>query len=733
MTRPDYEFSGQYWADELKRLELAVQYLLQYKQLNGEHPFDPMRGLMVTEEEVVRLLGHSDGVQDELPEELQRLAHIIGQWGLYIGDRLEATARAGARLPLDVLAERFALGETERLCVIVSLAVELDRKFEKLYGYLNDDVTSKSPTLGLSAQLVSVLEGGSAELPEAQVRAALAADGSLIRDLLEEAEDGGRGAHLLTRPLRLDERIVRFLLHDESADPMLDGVTHLYEPGETPPALLVGQETLQRLQRLLDTSDAPSAVGIGADKGLFVLLHGPKGSGKKLLLRHLCGDLELPLLVVEGGSLGAERRQVRSLLRRIVREATLTGAVLAIDYGAEWEQLQEESPWLLAEWRRALNGFEGLVCWLSQQTKRLTALPAVGGRVFACEAHIPSAQERERLWSHEAAARGWTHPLPWRALAELYRFTPGQIIAASAQAEEQARWEGATQIEEAHLRAGALAQMDHRLERKARRLFPRHTFEDLILPSEQKDLLRQAYYQAKFRAKVYGDWGFDRRLSYGKGLSMLFAGPPGTGKTMAAEVVAGALELEVYKIDLSQMISKYIGETEKNLHELYEEAGKSNAILFFDESDALFGKRSEVKDAHDKYANVETAYLLQKMEEYEGISILATNFQQNIDEAFMRRINLVVKFPFPDAEHREQLWRTMVPPEAPLGEDVDFGYLADKLEMAGGGIKNIVVTAAFLAAAEDQPIGMRHFVAGAKQELKKTGKILVNDQWGGYD
>ena len=203
------------------------------------------------------------------------------------------------------------------------------------------------------------------------------------------------------------------------------------------------------------------------------------------------------------------------------------------------------------------------------------------------------------------------------------------------------------------------------MENKATHIKPKRLWDEVILPPEQKELLRNACNQVKFRHVVYGEWGFEKKLSYGKGVSILFAGPPGTGKTMSAEVVAKELMLEIYKIDLSQVISKYIGETEKNLHEIFHEAQFSNAILFFDEADALFGKRSEVKDSHDKYANIETAYLLQKIEEYAGITILATNFSQNIDDAFMRRLNYVIKFPFPDAEYREKIWRSMFPAEAP--------------------------------------------------------------------
>ena len=221
---------------------------------------------------------------------------------------------------------------------------------------------------------------------------------------------------------------------------------------------------------------------------------------------------------------------------------------------------------------------------------------------------------------------------------------------------------------------------------------------------------------------VYGEWGFDSKFSLGKGLNALFAGPPGTGKTMAAEVIARELQLDLYKIDLSQVVSKYIGETEKNLDRIFREARASYSILFFDEADALFGKRSEVKDAHDRYANIEVGYLLQKMEEYDGIAILATNLRQHMDEAFVRRMHVIIEFPFPDEEYRRRIWEVTFPREAPLAEDVDFAKLAGEIKLAGGNIKNIALAAAFYAAEDADLIFARHLMRAAGREHQKIGR-----------
>jgi SpoVK/Ycf46/Vps4 family AAA+-type ATPase len=231
---------------------------------------------------------------------------------------------------------------------------------------------------------------------------------------------------------------------------------------------------------------------------------------------------------------------------------------------------------------------------------------------------------------------------------------------------------------------------------------------------------------------VYTEWGFSRKHSLGKGVNMLFSGPSGTGKTMAAGVIAAELGLDCYKIDLSTVVSKYIGETEKNLNRIFAEAETSNAVLFFDEADALFGKRTEVKDSHDRYANIEVNYLLQKMEEHEGVVILATNLSKNIDESFLRRVHFSVVFPLPERDERLLVWQQVFPAEAPVGDDVDRDFLARRLKITGGNIKNIAVGAAFLAKREDSTITMRHVVLSAKREFQKIGRLSTKAEFGDY-
>ncbi|MBP7689761.1 MAG: ATP-binding protein, partial [Thermoflexales bacterium] len=221
-------------------------------------------------------------------------------------------------------------------------------------------------------------------------------------------------------------------------------------------------------------------------------------------------------------------------------------------------------------------------------------------------------------------------------------------------------------------------------------------------------------------------WGVGEKLASSSGVTVLFSGPPGTGKTMAAEVIAAELELDLYKIDLSTVVNKYIGETEKNLGRIFDEAASSNAILFFDEADAIFGKRSEVKDSHDRYANIEISYLLQRMEAYDGVTVLATNLRANMDEAFKRRLQFAVDFPFPDEAYRQRIWQTLFPPGVPRAADLDLGLMAKRFKLAGGNIRNIIISAAYLAAANGGIVNMDHLMHGARRELQKMGRLITD-------
>jgi SpoVK/Ycf46/Vps4 family AAA+-type ATPase len=277
----------------------------------------------------------------------------------------------------------------------------------------------------------------------------------------------------------------------------------------------------------------------------------------------------------------------------------------------------------------------------------------------------------------------------------------------------------------AELDLGARHASSSRLGELASHLDPAYSWHDLVLPERQLDLLRSISAYLRHRDQVLSEWGYEVTVSRTQGLKVLFAGESGTGKTMAAQVLGAQLGLDLFRVDLATIVSKYIGETEKNLERIFTAADGSNAILFFDEADALFGKRSEVSDSHDRYANIEVAYLLQRMEAYPGAVILATNFRRNIDDAFVRRLDFLIDFPFPEAEDRRRIWRLVLPPAAPLAGDVDFDFLAERFKLSGGAIRNCSLAAAFRAADEGSHIEMRHLVRAVAQEYSKQGRLTL--------
>ncbi|MEJ8546926.1 AAA family ATPase [Brevibacillus borstelensis] len=742
MLNERFETLWNYYETKLCWLDLHIKRLLAARaQPGAEDPLDQLRGLVVTEEEVTQLLErvpfHSEGT-DLFAEQITVLE-----------SRLE-TISAGQRehIPLLALADACSLSSFEQNCLFLCLAVELDRKYEKLYGYLLDDITCKWPTPDLAMQLFC-------RTPAEKVFAwsSFAQRSKLDRLLLFREEDAAdwKGSWL-SRPLKLDERMMLYLTKPDEDGKALPLWMARSIPEQTLDPLLIGWEIQERLQALLGALDADM------ERAVFHL-HGPSGAGKKHQLLHAFHRIGRSMLVVDMQRLIREDGFAKGVAQ-LRREAQLQRAVLCFDH---WEACLSEEEGIVrrqAALLEELEQFPGCLAFLSERQWKPGRF--LQSRLwFEHELAVPGEAERKQLWEALKETMPVSAEVDFGQLAGKFKLTPGQIKGAAARARQLA-WQRAGGLPPAEPGNGAkpvsggdlkpagsdimpvaavtleilheacMSRIRHSLGNHAVRLTPRYSWSDLVLPEEPLQLLKQACNQVAYRHIVFGDWGFDRKLSYGKGVSVLFAGPPGTGKTMSAEVIAKELRLDIFKVDLSQVISKYIGETEKNLQKIFAEAKAANAILFFDEADALFGKRSDVKDSHDKYANMETAYLLQKMEEYDGISILATNLLQNFDEAFMRRMTYVIKFPFPDPEYREKIWRCQFPPDTPQSSDIDFPFLAAKLHIAGGGIKNVVLSAAFLAAAEETAVGMRHLIIAARHELRKTGKLLLKEDLGEY-
>jgi SpoVK/Ycf46/Vps4 family AAA+-type ATPase len=452
----------------------------------------------------------------------------------------------------------------------------------------------------------------------------------------------------------------------------------------------------------------------------MLFLFGPYGTGKKMVAEAICKEFGTTLLFVDSKLL-LKPGSIETL-SIVIREALLQDSSLYIDgFDRLWKENDGEA--IVKEMLLKLDSFPKMVFLSGEEHREPTGI-FKNHYFISLQFSIPSLPLRKQLWE-TIFNESTSEDVDVEALASKFKFSGGQIKDAYFTACSKAKARGNTSLSMEDIYQGCKAQSNRNLSSLARKIEPRYNWEDIVLPKDAKQQLNEISRNIKYRGKVYIDWGFDKKLSLGKGLNVLFSGPSGTGKTMAAEIIAKDAELDLYKIDLSTVVSKYIGETEKNLSKIFNEAETSNAILFFDEADALFGKRSEVKDAHDRYANIEVGYLLQKMEEFEGIVILATNLHQNIDDAFLRRMHFVIEFPFPDDKLRLQIWTKIFPKDAPLAKDVNYRFFSDKLKLAGGNIKNIALTAAFKAAEESCEIGMRQIMHATKREYQKIGKPFL--------
>jgi hypothetical protein len=456
--------------------------------------------------------------------------------------------------------------------------------------------------------------------------------------------------------------------------------------------------------------------------------------GKRQAAEAIALKLDMRLLVADIATAIAAKTELESILPLLLREAQFQDGVLYLQ-GIDALGSQEQVNNYQRLWE-AIAQFPSIAI-IGGVAPSLSEIPGSTRTILPVSFPLPDFAQRRDNWQAYLSQSGISRPAQeLDTLADLFRLTPEQIGDAVASAQHQARWQAAQASQEPphslsleDLLAAARAHSGQALTSLARKISPRSTWNDLILPSEGLTQLQEICHQVKHHHLVCGQWGFEEKLSLGKGLNALFSGSPGTGKTMAAEVIAKELHLDLYKIDLSQVVSKYIGETEKNLERIFTAAQSANAILLFDEADALFGKRSEVKDAHDRYANLEIAYLLQKMEEYEGVTLLTTNLRQNLDEAFTRRIRFIVEFPFPEADYRLQIWRRIWPKQTPLAADVDLEGMARQFKLAGGNIRNIALAAAFLAAENSQCVTMKHLLQATKREFQKMGRLIGEEEF----
>lgn len=711
-----YPNSWSHLADALESLLFLVRSQCLYKlQASGKIPQLP--GLHVSHEEAAALLEQplnplpltTPLLPIQNPFDPEDLAAAWQQSQHIIAERRQVD-RAG--LNLDRLNQAFGLSLFEEQVLLLSLLPELNPEIGLLFAYVQQDVNLTRPTAGL---VINWLQPDIAD--QIVARASFDENAPLFRHRLLHRHT--ITVSILAQQLLLEERILRFLLDQPTLDPRLAPFCRL-ETGEAGDMRSTQDELLTFLQEKL------------TGKGQIVYLQGRYGSGRVALAEQIAQIMTRPRLIVNAQYLSHSGDQFLNHLAHLRREARLQNAILILqnaDYFLT-DQTEESLMTLLDEALQSsdlvfLTG-EGL--W--QPRGRINQYPILSYRL-----DIPAEPERLTIWQAVTQEAPLAPGVNLAEIAGRFRFTAGQIRDAWEMALNQVYLRQMEQplITQQDIYAGAHSQSIHQLHTLAEVVPPVHTWHDLVLPADTINQLHEFLARARHLHLVYQQWGFNQKLATNRGLSALFTGPSGTGKTMSASIIARELGLELYRIDLSAVVSKYVGETEKNLSRVFDEAWRSNAIIFFDEADALFGKRSEVRDSHDRYANIEVNYLLQRMDSFDGVVILASNLGQNIDDAFQRRLQFVVNFPPPETEDRYRIWRRIWPPSAPLAEDIDFRFLAEQFKFSGGSIRNIALQAAFLAAeAGDQQITMRRIVASVMRELQKGGRLVSPRDFGPY-
>jgi hypothetical protein len=610
--------------------------------------------------------------------------------GLYISDDLALTLADGeSSAPVDAkLAEVARLLQLDLLdSAVLGLcaAPDLNPRYGRLFAYLQDDVTRKLASPRLVAHL---LEGDG--VGTADVLRCFAHDGALRRKGVIRLLDPDGSIPVAERQVKVHDRLAAYLIGARLDQPRRDGRLRrkLAPPVDPGRAALV--EELRGLLR----RRAPLPIVVAGPDSDSLVQH---ALGRPLLIAAI-RDIDDPDVMGEAALLCA-----------------IEGLELCFD-GAE-----SLDPGERARVLRILQ--ERQERTLIVATSRAAATQLGERTALLYEVPVPDFHERERAWAELTGATDT------RDVAAKFRLSIGQITEAAQAARLAADGQGAEVPAPEHLDFGARQASSSRLGELAHRLNPGWGWEDLIVPAKQLDQLQSISAYLRHRDRVLTDWGYERIVNRSQGLKALFAGESGTGKTMAAQVLGKELGLEIYRVDLATIVSKYIGETEKNLDRIFGAADGSNAILFFDEADALFGKRSEVSDSHDRYANIEVAYLLQKMEGYAGAVILATNYRRNIDDAFLRRLDFVIDFPFPEAEDRVRIWKKLLPPEAPVAPDVDIDFLAERFKLSGGAIRNCTLSAAFQAADDTDRIEMRHLVRAVALEYGKLGRLTLESDF----
>jgi hypothetical protein len=666
---------------ELRRVRKILERRVLWLRLQWKHdPLQSYGAMVVSDARADSLLAEADrGAELRFYRDDPDASAITREIGA-----LDEERAADTTSPLSEIRRTFGLTDFDVDAVVLCAAPELDPSLERVYAYVQDDAARRSATAHLAVALFA------GEQDPLDLLNRFDSSAPLMRFHLLAA-DTTVPSPAAVRPLHVEDRVLRHLLGLNRLDARVAGLLAPLTAGPLPSCQ---SAILERLARTIQTGSLARPVvnlvcGAGAGAGSFAA--------------WLCQRLSVDARRLDASNLPARGPAREDMLQLIERDAMLSQFVVYVECdspGPDWDWIDRIGAFLIVRSVARLRLRQGGLS---------LALPA------------PDPVSAGEMWTETLIDGDVAVPDRVEQVAQQFNFAPEAVPQVVADAIAHSEFEGGGPLSTAHLWHACRSYADRQLDGLAQRVELRYEWNDLVLPEDAMAQLREIGSQVRQRHRVHVQWGFERTLQRGRGVAALFAGPSGTGKTMAAEVLARALDLDLYRIDLATVVSKYIGETEKNLKRLFDAADQGGAILFFDEADALFGKRTEVKDSHDRYANIEVNYLLQRMEDYRGLAVLATNRKTALDRAFLRRLRFLVDFPFPDFESRRRIWERSFPPEAPLC-GISFDSLA-RMELAGGNIRNIALNAAFLAA-DDGEIRPEHVGRAARREYAKIDQVF---------
>lgn len=631
-----------------------------------------------------------------------------------VAQRAEATLDAGVSLPFYELCRKLEMDSFTVFCFVSGILASTQTDYAAVYQVINENGGLSAPTIESAAKLyfgenfsiAGAYGDMSACLEQLMPVLNLRVQGNMPFSTVVSPDKRMIDFLFGKHPMRLDENYVRFfkmLTDGKELDPIMAN------------------------ENILD------AMKISFEEGVRIFSYfGDEGSGRKFFVKHFCQEKGMNAVSVNCKKLFIyDYQYVDQALWAVTRECILTNACCVLDELTFREDEKEKFYGYMDLAFGKLNA-QGITVFAISKEK-LQMKEITREEFTELELPTPTNQERENCWKYFSKGYGLGNDIELPEMATKFLFTPGKISSALKNARSLATMDKDILIPRKTLFQGCYNQMSSELTQKATKVKANFGFEDIVMNKDQRETLEHAIDQMNFRKKVYDNWDYNKKYPYGRGLSILLFGAPGTGKSMCAQVIAHELNLELYRVDLSKVIDKYVGETEKSISMIFREAKKCNVVLFFDECDTLFAKRSDDGGSNQASNNNKTALLLQEVEAYDGVSVLATNYKHNIDPAFFRRMKYIVEFEFPDVDTREMLWRTTIPKSTPLGEDVDIRFLAERFEFVGGNIKNCILNAAFLAAAENgEEVCMRHYLQAIRYEFIKVGKVFTRADFEPY-